>query len=389
MDGETYEQWVAGVDVDTGHKKGRVRDDANSLRFVEVTVNGPKTWSLVAALHPEISAALDEAQGKAATEIVAWLAQHATTRVGPRGRQVQVPVERIEAAVIWHYTSRAGDPHRHLHLQVNARVWAAGAWRGLHSVGVRDMIEAINGIRHAAVATDPEFRAVLAARGLTLDAETGEIEELAPYVGAFSARTAQIHRNVDRYEAEWRRENPGQEPGPRLRETWDRRAWAEARPDKVVPTDGADLVARWNHELRALGHRDPAAPAVPKATSASNARSHTRGRRCLSSTPSTWILAKQSGIVPDHSRSGTTYSPIWGSSRASKLITGLIASSKSRTPRSRSTTSRVGDLRRDSYSEIDDCCVSPHNANWACDAPKVLRATSITVFGGYTAAEYR
>ena len=87
-----------------------------------------------------------------------YLAEHATTRVGPRDRQVQVPVEQIEAAVIRHYTSRAGDPHRHLHLQINARVFAKGAWRGLHSVGVRDMIEAINGIGHAAVATDPEFR---------------------------------------------------------------------------------------------------------------------------------------------------------------------------------------------------------------------------------------
>jgi exodeoxyribonuclease V alpha subunit len=266
MNGETYEQWVAGVDVDTGQKKGRVRADANALRFVEVTVNGPKTWSLAAALHPDISAALDVAQDRAAAEIVGWVAQHATTRVGPRGRQVQVPVEKIEAAVIRHYTSRAGDPHRLLHLQINARVWAAGAWRGLHSVGVRDMIEAINGIGHAAVATDPEFRAALAARGFTLDPETGEIEQLAPYVGAFSARTGQIHRNIDRYEAEWRREHPGEEPGPRLREMWDRRAWADARPDKVVPTDGAELVARWNDELRALGYRDPAAPAVLEST---------------------------------------------------------------------------------------------------------------------------
>ncbi len=266
MDGDTYEQWVAGIDIDTGRKKGRVREDANALRFVEVTVNGPKTWSLAAALHPELSIALDGAQEKAAAEIISWVAQRATTRVGPRGRQVQVPVERIEAAVIRHYTSRAGDPHRHLHLQVNARVFAAGAWRGLHSVGVRDMIEAINGIGHAAVATNPAFRAVLAAHGFTLDAETGEIEQLASYVGAFSARTSQIHRNIDRYEAEWRREHPGEGPGPRLREMWDRRAWADARPDKVVPTDGADLVARWNDELRALGYRDPAAPAALEAT---------------------------------------------------------------------------------------------------------------------------
>lgn len=258
MNGETYEQWVAGVDIDTGRPKGWVRQDPSALRFVEVTVNGPKTWSLAAALHPEVSAVLDAAQNRAAAEIVSWVAQHATTRVGPRGQQVQVPVEQIEAAVIRHYTSRAGDPHRHLHLQINARVYAAGAWRGIHSIGIRDSIEAINGIGHAAVATNPQFRAVLAAHGLTLDPATSEVRQLIPYVGAFSARTAQIRRNVDRYEAAWRSTHRGEEPGPRLREVWDRRAWAEARPDKVVPTDGRDLVARWNVELRDLGYRDPA-----------------------------------------------------------------------------------------------------------------------------------
>ena len=173
---------------------------------------------------------------------------------------MQVPVEKIEAAVIRHYTSRAADPHRHLHLQINARAYAAGAWRGIHSVGIRDSIEAINGIGHAAVAIDPQFRSALAARGFTLDPETGDIRELAPYVGAFSARTAQIRRNVDRYEAAWRSEHPGEEPGPRLPEGWDRRAWAQARPDKVVPTDGRELVARWNAELRELGYRDPTDP---------------------------------------------------------------------------------------------------------------------------------
>ena len=260
LTGDAYEEWVAGIDIDSGKPKGRLRKDPNALRFVEVTVNGPKTWSLAAALHPDISAALDAAQDRAAAEIVGWVAQHATTRVGPRDRQVQVPVERIEAAVIRHYTSRAGDPHRHLHLQINARVWAAGTWRGLHSVGIRDSIEAINGVGHAAVATDPEFRAVLAAHGFSLDPETSEIQQLAPYAGAFSARTAQIRRNVDRYEVAWRSENPGEEPGPRLREAWDRRAWAQARPDKVVPRDGRELVDRWNGELRELGYRDPTAP---------------------------------------------------------------------------------------------------------------------------------
>ena len=258
MDGATYERWVAGFDVETGQPKGRLRQDARGLRFVEVVVNGPKTWSLAAILDPEIAAAYDAAQARAAVEIIAWLAQHATTRIGPAGRQVQVPVEQLEAAVVPHHTSRAGDPHRHLHLQVNARVFAAGKWRGLHSVGVVDSIAALNGIGTAAVMCDPELRATLAAHGYTLDPDTSEIDQLAPYVGEFSARAAQVTRNIDRYEAEWRSEHPGQEPGPKLRQIWHRRAWADHRPDKVVPEDGEQLEQHWREQLRALGFTPPA-----------------------------------------------------------------------------------------------------------------------------------
>ncbi len=256
LDGPTYERWVAGYDVLTGAAKGRLRDDARALRFVEVVVNGPKSWSLAAALHPDIAAAYDAAMDRAANEVIGWVAEHATTRVGPRGRQVQVPVEMVEAAVVRHDTSRAGDPHRHLHVQINARVFARGAWRGLHSVGVVDSIEALNGIGHAAVMCDPEFRAALAGRGYSLD-DDGEIGQLAPYAGGFSQRAAQINRNADRYEATWRLEHPDQEPGPRLRQTWDQRAWADARPDKVVPHSGAELGAAWNSELRDLGFTPP------------------------------------------------------------------------------------------------------------------------------------
>jgi conjugative relaxase-like TrwC/TraI family protein len=259
MDGEAYETWVAGIDLESGRPKGRLRKDDQAVRFVEVTVNGPKTWSLAAALHDDIAAAYDTAQLAAAEEIISWLATHATTRVGPRGRQVQIPVEEFQAAVVRHFTSRAGDPHRHLHLQINARVFAAGAWRGLHTVGVRDSLEAINGIGHAAVMTNPDFRAALAAQGYTLDAETGEVAQLAGYTPAFSARSRQIEANIDRYEAAWRRDHPEQEPGPAIRQSWDRHAWAEARPDKVVPVSGADLRGRWIEDLIELGfrYRDP------------------------------------------------------------------------------------------------------------------------------------
>ena len=273
LDGDSYEQWVAGRDPVTGLARGRLRQDSNAVRFVEITVNGPKTWSLAAALVPEVAAAYDAAQDRAADQIIAWVAEHATTRVGPRGRQVQVPVERIEAATVRHYTSRAGDPHRHLHLQVNARVFAGprgqSKWRGLHTVGFRDSIEALNGIGHAAVMCDPEFRGALAAAGFTIDPATGEVAELAPYVGAFSERAAQIGRHIDRYEAEWRTANPGQEPGPAVRRSWDRRAWKDARPDKIVPTDGAAMVAHWTQQVRDLGYDNPSPqPGLPMVVGA-------------------------------------------------------------------------------------------------------------------------
>jgi exodeoxyribonuclease V alpha subunit len=265
LNGDAYEAWVGGYDPDTGAPKGRVRTDAAAVRFVEVVVNGPKSWSLAAVLHPEIAATYDGAQDRAAEQIIGWLAEHATTRVGPRGRQVQVPVQQIEAAVVRHYTSRAGDPHRHLHLQINARVFAEGTWRGLHTVGVRDGLDAINGIGHAAVMTDPGFRAALATHGYTLDDESGEVVELASFTGPFSARAAQIGRNMDRYEADWRVGNPGAEPGPKMRRAWDGRAWADARPDKVIPADGTQLAARWVEELTELGYRPDPQVARPVA----------------------------------------------------------------------------------------------------------------------------
>ncbi len=259
LSGDGYEAWVAGLDPATGTARGRLRTDDRAVRFVEVVVNGPKSWSLAAAQHPDIAAAYDAAQDRAATQIIGWLSQHATTRVGPRGGQLQMPVQVLEAVTVRHHTSRAGDPHRHLHLQVNARVFAAGKWRGLHTVGVRDFLAAVNGIGHAAVACDPQFRAALAAHGYTVDA-TGELLELAAYVGPFSARAAQIGRNLDRYERQWTAAHPGEQPGPALRRAWDARAWADGRPDKVTPRSGADLTARWRAELAALGYRDPDTP---------------------------------------------------------------------------------------------------------------------------------
>ena len=250
-----------GIDVDTGAKKGRLRTDADGLRFVEVVVNGPKTWSLAAALHPEISDALDAAQDRAA------VGDH---RLGRRARHHPGRAAGPAGAGPGRAARGGGDPALHLPCRGPAPSPPPADQRpgvrrrgvaGLHSVGVRDSIEAINGIGHAAVVTDPEFRAVLAAHGYTLDPETSEIRQLAPYVGAFSARAAQIRRNIDRYEAAWRGEHPGR--GARPDGCGRAGTGAPGRrpaPTRSSPRDGAELVARWNSELRDLGYHDPAGP---------------------------------------------------------------------------------------------------------------------------------
>jgi exodeoxyribonuclease V alpha subunit len=49
--GDGYEAWVAGLNPGTGEPRGRLRGDGRAVRFVEMVVNGPKSWSLAAALH--------------------------------------------------------------------------------------------------------------------------------------------------------------------------------------------------------------------------------------------------------------------------------------------------------------------------------------------------
>jgi hypothetical protein len=48
---------VAGLDPETGEPRGWLRTDDRAVRFVEVVVNSPKSWSMAAALHADIAAA--------------------------------------------------------------------------------------------------------------------------------------------------------------------------------------------------------------------------------------------------------------------------------------------------------------------------------------------
>lgn len=257
---DEYAQWVDWTNPLTRESMGKPRlpgeGRRGSPRFAEMVVNAPKSLSIAAALHPEVSKALDAAQRDAVAEIRSWLGQHSVTRVGPRGKQEVVPVEQLETVAVSHKTSRAGDPHRHIHLQIGTRVWAAGAWRGLDTGALFRQQGAIRALGTAVIAAHPQLAAVLDAHGLTVDPVTGEVAELQPYNAVMSKRGQQVARNLAKFEAEWRAARPGREPSPVAMSRLIAMAWDHERPAKKPTVLGHE--AAWRAELDAAGYRpDP------------------------------------------------------------------------------------------------------------------------------------
>lgn len=263
LDGETYQGWVDWRDPLTGEQRGIPRDEVRvaqngevvtrpaSPRFAEMTVNCDKSLSVAAALFPEVSAALDAAQADAAGAMGSYLAQNSTTRVGPRGAQEFVGVERFEQVSVVHRTSRAGDPHRHIHVQWNTRVFAAGKWRALHTAATLKQQGALRGVAEAVISSHAGLRAALASAGLTYNAETGKVVELADHAELMSKRALQVQQNVAKLEREWRERNPGLEPDHALRREWDQKAWSVDRPQKTHDSGRAE--DRWMGELHEAG----------------------------------------------------------------------------------------------------------------------------------------
>ncbi|MFC3397863.1 MobF family relaxase [Microbacterium amylolyticum] len=258
LDPETYAGWVDWVNPVAGESMGIPRlpgqGRQGSPRFAEMVVNTPKSLSIAAALHPKVSDALDRAQQDAVAEIQRWVAQHSVTRVGPRGRQEVVPAREVQTVAVSHRTSRAGDPHRHIHFQIGTRVQAAGKWRALDTAALFKQQGAIRALGTAVIAAHPELAEVLDRHGLTLDTMTGEVVELERFNPMMSKRGEQVRKHLERFEAWWEAAHPGETMGPVVSARLAAKAWAHERPAKK-PTTLREEQA-WIAELREAGY-DP------------------------------------------------------------------------------------------------------------------------------------
>lgn len=242
---EQFRAWMEHRDPETGQVRGafRQRTFINSEGIEEVggtplyqetIISVDKTLSLAAAANPRVAAALEQAMSRACTVAAEVVAEHAVTRIGPRGAQRQVKFDRIEFTSVQHTTSRTGDPHYHRHMQILPVGEVAGEWRALDGRTLYRLAERVNAAADLALSTDMELRQVLAAEGLSWEPAQGggRVTEYSHLVDEHSARRDQVAQNREQLEQAWRIAHPGVEPGPRQWQAWDTHAWAQERPTK-------------------------------------------------------------------------------------------------------------------------------------------------------------
>ncbi|HTT90588.1 MAG TPA: MobF family relaxase [Acidimicrobiales bacterium] len=297
------EAWVEGRGPASGEVKGFIRPggaERAPLRFVEVVVNNPKSLSVVASQDPVVAAALERVMDRQADEICRYLSTVAVTRTGRRGAQVELGGLQVETARVTHLTSREGDPHRHVHLMLNARVKAPdGTWRGLHSVALRQHIGAINALGHRVLVTDKGLREALASRGYSLGAD-GEVDQAREAIALMSKRAALVEAAEARVEAAWRAGHPGEEPSRRVAHGWHHQAWEETRrPKPKLKEDPEELSARVRAELAEAGfdftpgrYRGPLVVAAPSVAQVDRDGLATQVVDGLSAARSAWSGAE-------------------------------------------------------------------------------------------------
>lgn len=244
---DQFGRFLAGCDPDTGESRWAQQVEPEHVAAVDFLVNGPKEWSILAVLDPGVRAALLRGQVNGERAVLRYLRENGTVQVKQAGRVVRVPVERIEIASVQHFSSRAGDPHFHRHMEISARVWAAWRWRALDTLGARNLNVAVQAIFQREQLR--ELRPVVERLGYRVD-EQGQIRLLRPVVEAMSRRSAQLERNLARIEAEWRTEHPGKEPTARLARLWDVQAWEQQRPYKAEAGVLDDELAVWAARIR-------------------------------------------------------------------------------------------------------------------------------------------
>ncbi len=270
LDREQLLQWVDGNDPLTGERRGRDLPSPKADLVLDGTINAPKSYSLVAMIHPELAQEFDRLQDRLRDRIITTWQRELNARRGAGGR-FRESLQQLEVVELHHRRSRALDPHLHRHLWLNVRVLGEdGKWSNVDSRVAMKLHTVINAEGELAARTDPRWNAALARYGYTLRGD-GEIEEVSHAIRPLSRRSNQIEANRAVLIAKWRDAHPGQEPGREVLQQIDRYAWAHGRPHKPQDLDEDEWDALVRQELieidptllRRAAPTSPAPVAVP------------------------------------------------------------------------------------------------------------------------------
>lgn len=254
LDREQLRHWIDGMDPTSGEQRGYHVKGANADLIFDATVNTPKSLSIAAMLDPELRAGMEALHDRIRDRALTLWLEHVNARRGAGG-QIRMGLSQVEMVELHHERSRALDPHAHRHLWLNAKVLGDdGRWSNLDSRVLLRFQSILNAEGDLATTSDPQWRALLAAKGLHVDASTGEIAELAHLTAPLSRRARQIDAARDVRLRQWHEDNPGLTPTTEQLREIDRRAWADGRPKKPKNLSEDDWRAT---VLEELGQLDP------------------------------------------------------------------------------------------------------------------------------------
>jgi conjugative relaxase-like TrwC/TraI family protein len=246
---------MAGKDPSTGADLGR-RYGEESVRGFDATFSAPKSVSLLWALgDDQTREQVLEAHDRAVEAVLAWVEDHAHTRLRRQGHVVCVDADGLIVGVFRQHTSRRLDPQVHTHAVIANRVKAPdGRWLALDARTIKIDQRTLSALYHAALRSELTSR--LGVEWRLPEHGIAEIDGIPDEVLAeFSQRTRDIDHRLT-WKLERFRKSLGREPSDRERWQLEREAVLDSRPAKRHGVSLSDLREDWEQRTIELGY-DP------------------------------------------------------------------------------------------------------------------------------------
>jgi conjugative relaxase-like TrwC/TraI family protein len=254
VDPEAFLAVMAGKDPTTGVDLGRRFGDG-SVRGYDATFSAPKSVSVLWGLGDDlVRQQVGEAHDMAVESVLAWVEDHAHTRLRQHGHIMHVDAGGLVVGLLRQHTSRRLDPQLHTHAVIANRVPAPdGRWLALDARSMMVDQRALSAVYHAGLRSELTRRL-----GVAWETPEHGIAEIAgitkPVLEEFSRRTGDIdHRlqvKLQRFEEELGRE-------PTVMERWrlEREAVLDSRPAKRHGVSLDQLRVEWHDRTLALGFK--------------------------------------------------------------------------------------------------------------------------------------